>query len=721
MKKNRIYCMATALALLGGACSSDTFEPGSDNGGNGVSPDDGVYVSVNFTMPSASKGTRSFTDGENSSNNGVEIGKDSENKVTEAVIVLAKQDNSFIAYGEVASNKVVEIGTTKDVYKTTSSLSKSTLDAYYRSPGFSRDIRIFVFCNPVAGLKAKLKDENTKLGNTEWYNWYGEYTETGGTPGEKCIWGSDKFLMSNSAVALRTLPATMTDWNNYSTESNPFDLSGVNNAGRPNEVDNYNNGRGNIKVERTAARFDFRDGSIDGIDNSDKTYNGIGNQTYEVVLDADSKPLVNVKLGKMSLVNMNNRYYFLKRVSTNGLDAYAIVCGPEMPWYTDAAGTPVNGGTGNFVVDAWATWKNDTDFENVSASSTINFGEKFNYPFFNPDGTIDNVGTDRWATSLISSVLGQDASMDDNNMSWNPDGKLGEYKIWRYGIENTIPGQGGEKQKYGVSTGIVFKGQMLPSPDAAVQTDDYTKMLLDALKIRKDEDAGNSYTDPILYQFGGHLYITWEHLRKAALAAAISDLKWNKESGKFTYSLTRSNSLYAAVFGKGGFGEITFAYNETDKDGNIVSTGNTHTIKDTEGPDDDSANSKWEAWNKAGKQVGTELDAFRTAATTAKISIYQSSYDKELGGWGYYCYYYYWNRHNNNGNDGIMAPMEFAVVRNNVYKLAVTKISRLGHPRISDNDPDKPKPNTDDEQSNVYFTVQCEALPWVVRVNNIEF
>ena len=41
-----------------------------------------------------------------------------------------------------------------------------------------------------------------------------------------------------------------------------------------------------------------------------------------------------------------------------------------------------------------------------------------------------------------------------------------------------------------------------------------------------------------------------------------------------------------------------------------------------------------------------------------------------------------------------MAPMEFAVVRNNVYKLAVTNISRLGHPRISDNDPDNPGHDT---------------------------
>ncbi len=68
-----------------------------------------------------------------------------------------------------------------------------------------------------------------------------------------------------------------------------------------------------------------------------------------------------------------------------------------------------------------------------------------------------------------------------------------------------------------------------------------------------------------------------------------------------------------------------------------------------------------------------------------------------------------------------MGPMEFAVVRNNVYKLAVTNISKLGHPRIPENDPDSPKPDDPDESDDIYFTVTCRVLPWVVRVNNIEF
>ena len=68
-----------------------------------------------------------------------------------------------------------------------------------------------------------------------------------------------------------------------------------------------------------------------------------------------------------------------------------------------------------------------------------------------------------------------------------------------------------------------------------------------------------------------------------------------------------------------------------------------------------------------------------------------------------------------------MGAMEFGVVRNNVYKLAVTDISRLGHPRISENDPDPEDPDKPDEEGKIYFKLSIEVLPWVVRVNNIEF
>ncbi len=81
----------------------------------------------------------------------------------------------------------------------------------------------------------------------------------------------------------------------------------------------------------------------------------------------------------------------------------------------------------------------------------------------------------------------------------------------------------------------------------------------------------------------------------------------------------------------------------------------------------------------------------------------------------YIMYYFYYNRHNTNGNNSSMGANEFGVVRNNVYKLAVTKISALGDPETP-NKPDEP-----DEKENAYFTVNCVVLPWTVRVNDIEF
>ena len=68
-----------------------------------------------------------------------------------------------------------------------------------------------------------------------------------------------------------------------------------------------------------------------------------------------------------------------------------------------------------------------------------------------------------------------------------------------------------------------------------------------------------------------------------------------------------------------------------------------------------------------------------------------------------------------------MGIMEFATVRNNVYKLSVTAINQLGHPRDPNHDPDPEEPEDPDEDPTDYIQVQVEVLPWVVRVNNIEF
>ncbi len=77
----------------------------------------------------------------------------------------------------------------------------------------------------------------------------------------------------------------------------------------------------------------------------------------------------------------------------------------------------------------------------------------------------------------------------------------------------------------------------------------------------------------------------------------------------------------------------------------------------------------------------------------------------------YYCYYFYFNRHNDDENPTTTGVMEFATVRNNVYKLSVTGVKKLGGF----------KPDEKVEDWDAYFSLNVAVKPWVVRVNNIEF
>lgn len=79
------------------------------------------------------------------------------------------------------------------------------------------------------------------------------------------------------------------------------------------------------------------------------------------------------------------------------------------------------------------------------------------------------------------------------------------------------------------------------------------------------------------------------------------------------------------------------------------------------------------------------------------------------------CYYTYYIRHNNNNKSQEMGVMEFAIVRNNVYKLSINSVSRLGTPG------DKPDPEEPGESGKAALNVNVQVLPWTVRENEIDF
>lgn len=108
--------------------------------------------------------------------------------------------------------------------------------------------------------------------------------------------------------------------------------------------------------------------------------------------------------------------------------------------------------------------------------------------------------------------------------------------------------------------------------------------------------------------------------------------------------------------------------------------------------------------------------ATKDAAVKAGFTVYSPNTSGQVE-----MLYYYWNRHNSNNDPYNMGIMEFAVVRNNVYKLDVTSIAKYGHPTDEKGDPDPVDPSDPDESQNYYFEVAVKVLPWTVRINHIEF
>ncbi|MBD5299295.1 MAG: fimbria major subunit [Bacteroides sp.] len=719
MRLTKQFLFGAMATLILGGCSSDTLvQDVSTRPGQSEDNGEGVYMSVNIKMPTSGS-SRSYTDGDNSSNSGTEVGKDYENNVNTVYLVLAKKsDNTFISWGEIPANSILK-STDGTVFDATARFSKTDIAAYYNGiaeADTDREVNIFVFCNPTQGVLNALQaaDEEQPSTNT-WANAIGELDVTGTSP--EVIWSQNDFLMTNSAIATRTFPKTIDDWNAYTVSDNPFKLSEMNGEGEnaiDNSINNTNGARGPVKVERVAARFDFRDGSPEGTEANTYHVLKAENTTGD---DQNDIWYVDVKLNKMSLVNMSKNFYFLRRVSPNGLEEGATLCGAELPWFTDENGTLVENKTGNYVVSPYAT-----EMNSVIKSD---FSKYYNYPLFSATGEIDNVTLEAWYTSELSNVIHGETDNWDGS-------KDNSYHIWRYVTENCIPSV--DKQKYGQTTGIVFKGKLIGT-DAALDSDDENvKQLAQTLNDKLvDENGkevkltGNGDTDPIIYKYTGAkndvggMYATWNNVEKAAKASAITPV-WEADNtpagGHWTLEINRSNSLFRAVFGNGSCGSYTFTY----EDEQITLDD---PIKD---PDESAPSYWWHEWDKAGKPSANDPDSemaelnhkFKKAMTEAGFTLYQSSTDG-TDGIGYYCYYYYWNRHNDNGRNGIMGPMEFCVVRNNVYKIAVTNIKSIGHPRITENDPNPPTPDTDDETDDVYLTVQVEVLPWVVRVNDVEF
>lgn len=78
----------------------------------------------------------------------------------------------------------------------------------------------------------------------------------------------------------------------------------------------------------------------------------------------------------------------------------------------------------------------------------------------------------------------------------------------------------------------------------------------------------------------------------------------------------------------------------------------------------------------------------------------------------YSCYYNYWIKHEDN-NSTEMGVMEFGIVRNNIYRLSISKVAGLGsgEPYIEPEQPDEYKAELD---------INIDVFPWAVRNQDVE-
>lgn len=631
-KRNIFLISILVICTIAGCGNPTDKKAGVKTDVNPEKSKDVVYVNVQVQLPTANinaDNENNKTDSDGSTSNTAT--KEHENRVNSVLLVLADKDDKFIACGEQAS--LTALNKAKGTIGTVQKIDKAALATYYKEDGTLDEgkdrIHIYAFCNPTNELKDLFK-EHFML--KEWIHKTENITEdaNGNIIRGETVWGGKDhqhgFLMSTAdrASIEKSIPQKMEHWEKHTQKDTPFNFSGTN---RQDPKQKEINNEGNIRVERAVARIDFKDGSKNG----DQTY-ALGNDEGNATLK--------VKLTKMALVNMSRDFYYLRRVSDDGTNADALVCGTE---YSHGPQT-------NYVVDTDAAIKNGVT-RNIDKGYP--FKDYFNFCLGNYEGGnwhIDATARSQWYTSLISKVI-------KNN------GK--GYHTWRYVTENTIPGI--EMQQNGITTGIVLKGQIMA-------TDKASRKLQDAIANAKGDPA----KDPILYSYANTLYVTWEEVREKAFLA--------EESGRF----------YKAVFGN------------TPKNRLAIKSNGQAAVYSADKTSPDYLWQKWHEQNIDNKAFQAD---FRKAAKKAQFTLYQSSTDDYYAA-GYYCYYFCWSRHNDNQDNNVMGPMEFAIVRNHIYKLSVTGINRLGHPRISENDPTPITPDTPDEKDSHYLTLSVEVIPW---------
>ena len=311
--------------------------------------------------------------------------------------------------------------------------------------------------------------------------------------------------------------------------------------------------------------------------------------------------------------------YLLKRV------ADAVNVDPENPDEVEYLGdeTPVAGGKAtNYVLDPWTALKTEANLQGtpfIVDGHNVAADSLYDADTYIPTRS-DN--PEKWADYCKAGV---DSTKDD-------------YLRVGYALENTT---GQLETSLNYNTGIVFKAQFHPV-------------------------GVNGYTD-------GQTFFTYNGVIYPMLTDMMGQLNGQEDFstyvGKKIAALTSWDELknFAASITNDPTGYRTYLEEYAD----------THSAEAFNNTSDEL---KWEYYlsYELGVENSQDGPEINQNGVETRAVLYKSSGEKLRTYYKGQCYYIWWLRHSNDGDDEKNGVMEYAVVRNNIYKVNVNSIYSLG-------------------------------------------
>ena len=448
-----------------------------------------------------------------------------------------------------------------------------------------------------------------------------------------------------------------------------------------------------VFVERLAAKI--------RITNIPESKDYLGNYVYAIGDDR-------VVLQNGAVVNqLNSGSYLLKRVTKIEGKATASTSVEDPIELLGDEKAKKNGAGLNYIIDPWTIAKGDsyTDYESVFAADGAT---KLDY--INHFGGTDYASL--WGAEITS---GTSKFALNNNPAATPQMTL------CYTMENTTSR---EAQKNGYSTGILFQAQYFPAQWTVVKDDDTTG----PEEIDYDSKTADTQSYDDVAEKGGTPESHNFYVKPAAKYHAITKEAIAYESYEAILAGFLNDMLIVYKSEVTGDTNLTISkFNDTNITSLKVSNFNASPVVKVVDPFGYIEYLK----RRAEEILATASDDQKETVTFAATDSFQAfQKGAEFDGSDYLvytggvCYYPFWIRHANNNNpqqDGQlnsgeterMGISEFAIVRNNIYDVSVTRIDKLG---VAGSE--VPNPDTDDETDDLFLFVNLHVKDWTLRENS---